>query len=87
MCVGEEEMGLCSCVPMCMMWLLAVTQWEMWLLVSDWLATPAIARHTLLNEWPLNKKAVAIDTPVDPKIWKLIHTLPVTEQLHTTSVQ
>jgi len=26
---------------MCMMWLFAVTQ-EMWLLVSDWLATPGM---------------------------------------------
>jgi len=28
---------------MYMMWLFAVTQQEMWLLVSDWLASPAIA--------------------------------------------
>jgi len=32
----------------------------MWLLVSDWLATPAIARHILLNEWPLHKKHTGI---------------------------
>jgi len=35
-----------------MMWLFLVTQWEMWLLVSDWLATLAIAKHIglLLNQ-------------------------------------
>jgi len=27
---------------MCMMWLFVVTQYEMWLLASDWLAAPAI---------------------------------------------
>jgi len=36
MCVSEEEMGWCSYVPMCMMWLFAVAQEEMRLLVS-WL--------------------------------------------------
>jgi len=45
MCVSEEEMGFCTYVPMCMMRFFAAAQQEMWLLVSDWLATPAIARH------------------------------------------
>ena len=40
MCLSEEEVGGCSYVPVCMMWLFAVTQQEMLLLVSDWLATP-----------------------------------------------
>jgi len=26
---------------------------EMWFLVSGWLETPAIAKHILLNKWPL----------------------------------
>jgi len=42
MCVSDEEMGSCSCVPLCMMWFFAVTRQEIWLLVSDWLATPGI---------------------------------------------
>jgi len=25
-CLSEEEMGWCSCVPMCMVWLFVVTQ-------------------------------------------------------------
>jgi len=29
-------------MPVCMMWLFAVTQQEMWLLLSGWLATPAL---------------------------------------------
>ena len=40
MCVSEEEIGLCSYVPVCMIWLFAVTQQEMWLLVSDWFGQP-----------------------------------------------
>ena len=27
-------------IPLCMMWLFAATQQEMWLITSDWLATP-----------------------------------------------
>jgi len=53
-------MGLHSCVPIkCMMRFFPVTQEEMRLLVSDWLATLAI-RHILLNEWPLHKKNTGI---------------------------
>ena len=35
MCLSEQEIGWCPCVPiMCMMWLFAVTQQEMWLLLA-----------------------------------------------------
>jgi len=48
---SEEEMGWCSYVPICMMLLFAVSQWEMWFLVSDCLATPAtliqVSFHTV----------------------------------------
>ena len=29
-------------IPLCMMWLFAETQQEMWLIASDWLVTPAL---------------------------------------------
>jgi len=44
MCAHVYDMALCGNTV------------RMWLLVSFWLATPAIARHILLNEWPLHKK-------------------------------
>jgi len=35
---------------MYMIWLFAVTYYEMWLLVSDWLATPALELHLINSE-------------------------------------
>jgi len=51
MCVSEEEMGCCSYVSMCMVWLFAVTQQEPWLLVTDWLPTTVI-EDQLKVWWP-----------------------------------
>ena len=50
-------MGRCSCVPMCVTWLFAVTQQELWLSISNWLATPVI--ELLCNSDKLYMKAWA----------------------------
>jgi len=53
--VSEEEMRLCSCVPndaLYMMWRFAEIQKEMWLLVSDWLATHPCNRKTHMPNSP-----------------------------------